>query len=194
MRRTLPLPRSSSRRDRSALHRASGCGRSTAITSGPTTLSRTAPTTDADIGCSMSLTSLPTNAWRSVSPASSKQSMSSTFCPTCSSCAAVPVTSGPDNGPEFVPEAVQAWITQWGPINGNAVYSAAFSRDGSRIVTASKDKTARIWDAANAKEIAVGPRQGRRRPDETRRRLGLGVATFRPLRAVFSHGKTCNYH
>jgi hypothetical protein len=38
---------------------------------------------DADIGCSMSLTSLPTNAWRSVSLASSKQLMSSTFCPTC---------------------------------------------------------------------------------------------------------------
>jgi WD40 repeat protein len=27
------------------------------------------------------------------------------------------------------------------------VLSAAFSRDGSRIVTASGDKTARIWDA-----------------------------------------------
>ena len=33
--------------------------------------------------------------------------------------------------------------------------SAAFSPDGSRIVTASRDKTARIWDAASAKEIAV---------------------------------------
>ena len=32
--------------------------------------------------------------------------------------------------------------------------SAAFSPDGSRIVTAS-DKTARIWNAATAKEIAV---------------------------------------
>jgi WD40 repeat protein len=35
------------------------------------------------------------------------------------------------------------------------VYSAAFSSDRSRIVTASGDQTARIWDAASAKEIAV---------------------------------------
>src|SRR5262249_13640517 len=37
----------------------------------------------------------------------------------------------------------------------DAVNSVAFSHDGSRIVTASFDKTARIWDAASAKEIAV---------------------------------------
>jgi len=36
-----------------------------------------------------------------------------------------------------------------------AVLSAAFSPDGSRIVTAGTDGTARIWDAASAKEIAV---------------------------------------
>jgi hypothetical protein len=35
------------------------------------------------------------------------------------------------------------------------VGSAAFSPDGARIVTASGDDTARIWDAATAKEIAV---------------------------------------
>ncbi|HEV3193111.1 MAG TPA: hypothetical protein VGY54_21535, partial [Polyangiaceae bacterium] len=35
------------------------------------------------------------------------------------------------------------------------MHSAAFSPEGSRIVTASLDKTARIWDAATAKEIAV---------------------------------------
>ena len=33
--------------------------------------------------------------------------------------------------------------------------SAAFSPDGSRIVTASTDKTASIWDVASAKVIAV---------------------------------------
>jgi hypothetical protein len=37
----------------------------------------------------------------------------------------------------------------------DTMYSAAFSPDASRIVTASDDKTARIWDAASAKEIAV---------------------------------------
>ena len=33
------------------------------------------------------------------------------------------------------------------------MYSAAFSPDGQRIVTASADKTARIWDAASGKPI-----------------------------------------
>ena len=33
--------------------------------------------------------------------------------------------------------------------------SATFNPDGSRIVTTSSDKTARIWDVATAKEIAV---------------------------------------
>jgi WD40 repeat protein len=37
----------------------------------------------------------------------------------------------------------------------DSVLSAAFSPDGSRIVTASADKTARIWDAATGKGIMV---------------------------------------
>ena len=37
------------------------------------------------------------------------------------------------------------------------VWSAAFSPDGMRILTASSDQTARIWDAASGQEIAVLP-------------------------------------
>ena len=36
-----------------------------------------------------------------------------------------------------------------------AVFSAAFSPDGKRIVTASGDKTARLWDAATGKQIGA---------------------------------------
>jgi hypothetical protein len=54
--------------------------------------------------------------------------------------------------------AAGVWRSDWLLVlvgHDKAVYSAAFSPDGSRIVTASADKTARIWDAATGKEIAV---------------------------------------
>jgi dipeptidyl aminopeptidase/acylaminoacyl peptidase len=38
----------------------------------------------------------------------------------------------------------------------NRVRSAAFSPDGTRVVTASRDKTARVWDAATGKPV-TGP-------------------------------------
>ncbi len=34
-------------------------------------------------------------------------------------------------------------------------HSAAFSGDGTRVVTASFDKTARVWDAATGRELAA---------------------------------------
>jgi hypothetical protein len=53
--------------------------------------------------------------------------------------------------------AVVASLAKWrlGLGHDLVVNSAAFSPDGSRIVTASQDNTARIWDAASGKEIAV---------------------------------------
>jgi WD40 repeat protein len=36
----------------------------------------------------------------------------------------------------------------------DAVFQAAFSPDGARILTASRDKTAKLWDAASGKLIA----------------------------------------
>jgi hypothetical protein len=50
------------------------------------------------------------------------------------------------------------WQSDWRLIlsgHEDAARSAAFSPDGRRIVTASFDKTARIWDAATGREIAV---------------------------------------
>ena len=40
------------------------------------------------------------------------------------------------------------------------VKSAAFSPDGSRIVTASVDSTVRIWDAANGKRLSILSHEG----------------------------------
>ena len=53
--------------------------------------------------------------------------------------------------------AAAVWRANWRLALGGHehwVMSAAFSPDGAHIVTASRDKTARIWDAASAKEIA----------------------------------------
>jgi len=36
-----------------------------------------------------------------------------------------------------------------------AIWSAAFSPDGARIVTASEDRTSRVWDAATGRELGV---------------------------------------
>ncbi len=35
------------------------------------------------------------------------------------------------------------------------VWSAAFSPDGAKVVTASSDRSARLWDAASGQELAV---------------------------------------
>src|SRR5207249_1654197 len=37
--------------------------------------------------------------------------------------------------------------------HSGAIESAAFSRDGQRIVTASRDKTAKVWEASSGKEL-----------------------------------------
>ena len=53
------------------------------------------------------------------------------------------------------------------------VYDAAFSPDGARILTASRDKTAKLWDAASGKLLASFDHQdsvknGAFSPDGTR--------------------------
>ncbi|MGO9327280.1 MAG: WD40 repeat domain-containing protein [Steroidobacteraceae bacterium] len=58
--------------------------------------------------------------------------------------------------------AASVWESEWRLLlvgHDATVNSAAFSFDGTRIVTASRDETARIWDAASGRQIAVLPEQ-----------------------------------
>ena len=57
--------------------------------------------------------------------------------------------------------AAAVWRSDWRLVfsgHQDAVIGAAFSRDGTRIVTASADKTARVWDAATGNELRVPTR------------------------------------
>jgi WD40 repeat protein len=38
-------------------------------------------------------------------------------------------------------------------LHEDTIFSAVFARDGSRVLTASRDKTARVWDARSWQEI-----------------------------------------
>ena len=42
----------------------------------------------------------------------------------------------------------------------NAVYHAAFSPDGRRVVTASRDQTARVWDAELGQPVTPPMKHG----------------------------------
>ncbi len=44
--------------------------------------------------------------------------------------------------------------------HGDAVNSASFSPDGKRVVTASRDKTARVWDAETGKPVGEAMTHG----------------------------------
>src|SRR5262249_15512462 len=62
----------------------------------------------------------------------------------------------PDNSMARSELSTTLWSTDWLLLGGHndSVWTASFSPNGSRIVTASLDKTARIWDPSGS-EIAV---------------------------------------
>ena len=79
-----------------------------------------------------------------------------TYASTCPALAALAqdriAALAPTSEPE--PDWTRAtYVTLSG--HTNSVRSAAFSPDGGRIVTASSDNTARVWDAATGREIAT---------------------------------------
>jgi WD40 repeat protein/DNA-binding winged helix-turn-helix (wHTH) protein len=50
------------------------------------------------------------------------------------------------------------WLSRWRLVlagHSGSLYHAAYSPDGTRIVTASSDHTARVWDAATGRQITV---------------------------------------
>jgi WD40 repeat protein len=89
-------------------------------------------------------------------------------------------------------------------VHQDAVYRAAFSPDGARILTASWDKTARLWDTSSAKPLVSFPHQGlvntaRFSSDGTRivtasadKTAKLWDAVSGKLLASFKHQETVN--
>jgi WD40 repeat protein len=85
--------------------------------------------------------------------------------PTGHSAVLLALEALPDNSAgitrDYVPEAELQLDSAWRnlrerlTLTGHAgwVLSAAFSPDGKRIITASADRTARLWDAATGKPI-----------------------------------------
>ena len=74
--------------------------------------------------------------------------------PTAAASSPPPTTAPPASGtPPPAPDRLDARALR-GHEAHLRVRSAAFSPDGARIVTASDDRTARIWDAATGAEIA----------------------------------------
>src|SRR5262249_43098039 len=54
--------------------------------------------------------------------------------------------------------AWRSWSSGWGErtvLAGGSVSAAAFSPDGARVLTGSRDGTARLWDAATGKTVAT---------------------------------------
>jgi WD40 repeat protein len=54
---------------------------------------------------------------------------------------------------EYVPPMSLHRFCEITGLSGSIVLSAQFSPDGQRVVTASGDKTAQVWDAASGKPI-----------------------------------------
>src|SRR5262249_61986060 len=92
------------------MDRAFGCARRTAIMSGPTTLSRTAPMMDANIGCfnvldEFTYECLAIRVARKLKAIDVIDVLSDLFI-----LQGIPAYIRSDNGPEFLAKAVQEWI------------------------------------------------------------------------------------